>query len=363
MKKVVSVLFFSFFVSVIAFGQSKEDKEKALEYGKEAIKLMDNEGDYDGAIKLLEKSEKLDPKNIIYAYEIAYALYSQKKYDAAIKRLKKITSHKDATDQHFQLLGNSYDIIGKPDEAIETYKEGLKKFPNSGKLYLEQGIVEYFRKNYDESIRLWEEGVKAEPTFSSNYYWLGKIFSYTEERIWSVMYGEIFINLERNTDRTIEMSEILFNTYKEAIIFSSDTSSEVRFSKRTTIDVKSIKDEFKMPFNLVFGLEIINGMLPKTLSGETTLTIAILNDIRHTFIENWYEGKRDKDYPNPLFDFQKKLLDSGHFETYNYWFLMKGDTDEFKAWYDKNKDKFSAFATWMNDNEFNLDKKNYFIRE
>lgn len=363
MKKVVSVLFFSFFVIAITFGQSKEDKEKALEYGKEAVKLMDDKGDYDGAIKLLEKSEKLDPKNIIYAYEIAYALYSQKKYNDAIKRLKKITAHKDATDQHFQLLGNSYDIIGKPDDAIETYKEGLKKFPNSGKLYLEQGIVEYFRKNYDESIRLWEEGVKAEPTFASNYYWLGKIFSYTEERIWSVMYGEIFMNLERNTDRTAEMSEILFKTYKEAIIFSSDTSSEVRFSKRTTIDVKSIKDEFKMPFNLVFGLEMIHGMLPKTLSGETELTIAILNDIRHTFIKNWYEEKRDKDYPNPLFDFQKKLLDSGHFETYNYWFLMKGNSAEFKAWYDTNKDKFSAFATWMNDNEFDLDKKNYFIRE
>ena len=78
MKKVF--LLFSIVISISSiFGQSNDEKEKALKYGMEAIKRMD-EGKYDEAIELLRKSEKLDPERIDYPYEIAYAFYSKAEY-------------------------------------------------------------------------------------------------------------------------------------------------------------------------------------------------------------------------------------------------------------------------------------------
>ncbi len=356
MKKLLTILFV--FSISLSYGQSKADKEKALEYGVEAIKIMD-EGRYDEAIKLLKRAEKLDPNKISYPYEIAYALYSQKEYNKAIKELKKINKHKDVTDQYYQLLGNCYDNIKKPEMALKTYQQGIKKFPNSGKLYLEQGIVEYFREKYDNAIFYWEKGVEVEPTFPSNYYWLGKIFSYSEERIWSVLYGEVFINLERNSKRTIEMSKILFDMYKQSINVTSDNSGGVSFSKIMTVDPAK---KFKVPFQMTYGLTMTMSLVLNVINNEPEISISSINIIRQNFISNWYDQKRDKDYPNLLFDFQKLLKEKGHFEAYNYWFLMKGNEDEFGKWFEINETKFNEFSDWFNKNSLKVNNRNYFSR-
>jgi tetratricopeptide (TPR) repeat protein len=359
MKKIFTVLFAITVAISISFGQSKSEKEKAFQIGMKAIKLMD-EGDFDKAIELLKEAEKLDPERIDYPYEIAYALYSQKKYKKAIKQLKKNINHQNVTDQHFQLLGNCYDILNKPDEALKIYKQGLEKFPNSGKLYLEQGIVESFRENYDDAIEYWEKGVEVDPDFSSNYYWLGKIFSFSEERVWAVLYGEVFVNLERNTKRTIEMSEILFNTYKQSINVTSDTSGGVSFSKVMTIDPSK---EFKLPFQMVYGLTMTMSLAFEMINNEPEISISSINSMRQQFISNWFDQKRDEDYPNLLFDFQKLLKEKGHFEAYNYWLLMKGNEVEFGKWYEANKAKFDAFADWFNENPLIVNEQNYFSRQ
>jgi len=357
MNRIIGILIITFSLS-ITFGQSVGDKEKAFEYGMEAVKIMD-EGKLDEAIKLLRKAEKLDPERIDYPYEIAYAFYSQKKYKKAIKELLKTITHKDVTDQHFQLLGNSYDNINKPDEALKVYKKGLEKFPKSGKLYLEQGIVEYFRENYNEAISYWEKGIEVDPAFASNYYWLGKIFSFTDERIWAVLYGEVFINMERNSQRTIEMSKILFDTYKKSIYVTSDTSGGVNFSKVMQIDPTK---EFKIPFQMIYGLTMTMSLATEIINKEPDISISSINNLRQSFITNWFAQARDKDYPNLLFDFQKLLDEKGYLEAYNYWFLMKGDEVEFLKWHRINEAKFNEFADWFNNNPLIINENNYFSR-
>ena len=49
-----------------------------------------DEGKLDESIKLLEESQKLDPENYMYPYEIAYAYVQKKKYEKAIKILNNV---------------------------------------------------------------------------------------------------------------------------------------------------------------------------------------------------------------------------------------------------------------------------------
>ena len=358
MKKIFLVLLTLTLSISFTFAQTDSDKEKALEYGKEAVQIMD-EGKIDEAIELLKKAEALDPEHIAYPYEIAYALYSQKEYKKAAKQLEKMMAHKDVSKQHYQLLGNSYDNLNKPEEALKVYKQGLEKFPDAGSLYLEQGILEYHRENYDAAINYWEKGVAVEPDFSSNYYWLGKTFSYSDERVWSVIYGEIFMNLERNSKRTVEMSEILFNTYKESINISSDTSAEVNFSKVMQMDASK---GFKIPFQITYGLTMTMSLINEISKTESKISLKSLDYIRQNFTSNWFNQKNEKEYPNLLFDFQKQLKEKGFLESYNYWFLMKGSEDEFIKWLETNESKFTKFAEWFNANPLIIDKENYFSR-
>lgn len=339
----------------IAFGQT--NKEKALEKGKEAFKLED-EGKFNDAIKLLEEAQKLDPDNINYPYEVGYAYYANKDYKQASKYLEGILKHKDVNDRVYQLLGNCYDNLGKGDKAMETYEAGLKKFPNSGNLYLEIGIIQMGKKEYNKAIDSYEKGIEVAPKFSSNYYWAAKLYCSSSEEVLGMIYGELFMNLERNSKRTSEISKLLFDTYNKAIKFTSDTSFSVSFSKNSTMNIDNLKDPNKM--KLPFGVGTYEPTLMMSMLDEKAIDLNSLDRIRKNFVETYFKNENDKKYPNILFDYQNKVLKAGHISAYNHWILMKGDEDGFNSWQLAYKDKWEDFIKWFNDNQIQIDDTHKF---
>jgi tetratricopeptide (TPR) repeat protein len=342
---------------ILATGQllGQTNKEKAFTKAKEAIKLMDN-GQIDESIKLLEESVKLDPDNLDYPYEISYAYYLTKNYKKTIDVLTPLSKRKDTNDRIYQLLGNSYDLIGKRDKSIETYEAGLKKLPNSGRLHLELGGMYLTSKEYDKAIDYFEKGIDAEPGYSSNYYQLAKTFLNSDEEVWGMIYGEIFMNIERNSPRTAEISKLLYDTYKSEIKFTSDTSFTVSFSKNAVINLNSKK------IGLPFGVGVYEPTLMMEMLSEKNIDINSLDRIRTGFVKNYFKNKWDKDYPNVLFDYQNRMLKEGHLDSYNHWILMKGDEDSFNKWQEANTDKWDKFVAWFNPNGLVVNDKNKFIR-
>jgi tetratricopeptide (TPR) repeat protein len=349
MKKLITFLF-SASITLISYTQSVPAREEALLLGKEAIKLMDN-GDIDKSIELLEKASKLDPGNYRYPYEIGYAYYLTEDYARSVKIYEKIIEMDDIDDQCYQMLGNAYDLNKQPKKAIETYNKGLKKFPNSGILYLELGTMH--QDDLNEALDFYEKGIKVDPQFPSNYYRAARIFCNSTEELWGMIYGEIFMNIERGSDRTKEISKLLFDTYFSQIKFTSDTSASVSFSKNMEIDINNTD---KLPFGLIYEPSLLVG-----ITGDT-ITLETLNQIRKRFIEFYFEKGFNKTYPNVLFDWNKELIDSDRFECYNYWLLMQGATDEFNSWYALNKEKFDAFIEWFKDNPMVIDETHRFNR-
>lgn len=339
----------------IAFGQT--NKEKALTKGKEAIKLMDN-GKLDESIKLLEEAQKLDPERFDYPYELAYAYYAKEDYNEAVKILEKNKTHKDATDRLFQLLGNCYDVLGKTDKAFEAYDEGLKVFPYSGMIYLEKGNVYWGKKEYGKALPFYEKGIEVDPKFPSNYYRATRIYCGSTEEVWGMIYGEIFMNLERNSKRTSEISKLIFDTYKNEIKFSSDTSISVSFSKNATINVSDLKDPSKM--KLPFGVGVYEPTLMFSMISVKSIDINSLDNIRSSFVDNYFKNGQDKTYPNVMFTYQKRVKDAGHIEAYNHWILMKGDEDGFDKWQSANKEKWDDFIKWFGDNGLKINDTNKF---
>lgn len=347
------------FVSTLAIGQT--DKEKAVELGRTAIELMDN-GKLEKSIELLENAQKLDPERIDYPYEKAYAYYKKENYKKAIKILNTITDHKDVSDFVYQLLGNSYDYIGKPEKALETYKTGMKKFPNSGKFHLESGQIKFAQENYNEAIALWEEGIKVNPNYSSNYYRLAKIFSHTEERIWSLLYGEHFVLLEPNTKRTEEISKLLYETYKNSNEIETDSTLQFHLTKAGFIIDLNDKKAKKgiLPFEGTFA----SAFVVSAIGFLDGVNIASIHTAREGFLDFWFDIKKfDKVYPNKLFDYQKEIKRNGFFKAYSYWLLSQGNPTEYQQWYAENKQKFSDFANWFNQNRIEIKERDFYSRK
>jgi len=326
---------------------SQSDKEKAIEIGKEAIKLMDN-GEVDESIKLLKDAQKLDPDNFAYPYEIAYALYMKKEYKSAVKTLEKISKYQNLSERYFQLLGNSYDMIGNSEKAFEVYDKGLELFPNSGSFYLEKGNVHWGKKEYGKALPYYEKGIEVAPNYSSNYYRATLIYCNSTEEVWGMIYGEIFMNLERNSKRTSEISQLLYDTYKSEINFTSDTSFSVSFSKSGSINISDLEDPSKV--KLPFGIGVYEPILMISMVNESTIDISSLDRIRKNFVSNYLNNKSEDQFPNILFNYQNSVLKAGHLEAYNHWILMKGDEEGFDKWIEQNKTKWEAFIEWFKEN-------------
>ncbi|HAY35228.1 MAG TPA: hypothetical protein DCY06_13950 [Bacteroidetes bacterium] len=349
------ILATTIFLIVIGQSFSQDSKELALSKGREAIKLMDG-GQIDESIKLLEECIKLEPKNSIWPYELAYAYYLKEDYKKSIDILTRLTKQKDAQDLYFQLLGNSYDLVGQRAKSISTYENGIKKFPKSGKLHLELGNMYLHTKEYEKAVSYYEKGIDVEPGFPSNYYRLALLFLNTDNEVWGMIYGEIFMNLERNSKRTAEISKLLYDTYISEIKFTSDTSFTVSFSSNV-IELNNPK-KFKLPY----GLGVYEPTLLMSVIGEKTIDLNSLDRIRTSFIKNYFHNNRDKEYPNVLFSYQNEMLKLGHLEAYNHWILMKGDEDSFSEWKESNNDKWDNFVDWFNPNGLKINDKNKFIR-
>ena len=350
-------LFLFFITAQITYGQT--NKEKALTKAQEAVTLMDN-GKVDESIKLLKEAQTLDPDNYNYIYELAYAYYLKQDYKLACQLLEQNKNHKDVNERLYQLLGNSYDMLGESTKALAAYDEGLQKFPNSGMMYLEKGNVYWGKQDFNKALPFYEKGIEVDPKFSSNYYRATRIYCSSTEEVWGMIYGEIFMNLERNSKRTAEISKLLYDTYKSQIKFTGKNSFSVSFSQNATITINDLSDTSNI--KLPYGVGVYEPTLSMSILTEKVIDINSLDRIRKSFVELYYKNGNGIKYPNALFDYQNKVLQAGHMEAYNHWILMKGDEEGFTKWQTSNKDKWDAFVKWFSSNGMVLNSSNKFYR-
>ncbi len=370
-----TLLVISCFAVSVAQAQTT-DKEKALAKKNEAIELMDN-GKLAESITLLEEARKLDPAEPEIVYEMALAKYQQKNFDEAMKLLKELVKKKQATGRVYAMMGNALDEMGKPEKAIDAYDEGIKKFPGEGNLYLERGVMELRRSEYNAALGFFEKGIKAAPMYPSNYYRAAKIFLDSDQEIWGMIYGEIFMNIERGSKRTEEISKLLYYTYKGEIKFESDTTVSVSFAKQNNTivldasqskkaQVSSLASALAEQVMASMGKSFANGAyemtLVKSIIGEKMINLASLNRIRTKFLDIYTQEGRDTTYPVVLFDFQRKVKEAGHLEAYNYWILGLGDEKVFGEWRSEHEQQWNDFMKWFKENRIKITEENTFIR-
>ncbi len=337
MKIFIILLALLSFIATAKAGDYKADSAQAHNYLLRAIDSI-NTGKFNEAVILCDSASILDPHNIAYPYEKALAFYKLNQIDSAITILDSLTKIKTTSDQVYQMLGNCYDALGKPDIAIEIYNNGLKKFPDSGRLFMEQGLYYYNQNEISDAVNKWETGIYHDPSFSNNYYILSKFYSKSGLSIWSLLYGEIYFSIADNENKVKELNRLLFNVYEKSFYTKKDSSIIIKFTTMTiTSPVK--RPDIDLPFEMAYQSvmeKASDGLLPKDSS---RFNIETLYKIREKFIEIWFDEKLNTKFKNVLFDWHKTLIDYNLFETYTYLLFAEARVEEFNKWVVKDQPK------------------------
>ncbi|MBP5455140.1 MAG: tetratricopeptide repeat protein [Paludibacteraceae bacterium] len=331
--------------------QASDLSEYEQKQMKQAIEYCDN-GDLDKSIEIYNKLLANNPKNYLINYELAYAKSMKKEYDEAIKITKKIEKDPNAEDQLFQLQGNAYDYLGKRKYAVASYDKGLKRFPNSGILYMEKGNIRYMEKDYDEAIKLYEKAMEVQPTYPSPYFRTSALFINSTEPIWGLIYGETYLILEKGA-RNKALQKAMVERINEAFKIEGDTAFHISLTKRNDIGMHGLK--LLIPFEIRYETAASNSKAVQEMvvSKRDSITLSDIIGIREA-IANTYKEKWEEEYPNYLLDYQKQLIDGGYFEAFSMELFKDAYENEYKEYIAKedNRKILEALHTWMIQHPF-----------
>ncbi len=333
MKIYLLVLFYSC-ISIGAFSQ-QEDAEKLHDNAK----VFMRQGDYANASLILLRALQQYPNNIEIAKDLAYDYFLQKENEKALEVIKPLLEKENADDQTYQIAGTIYKALGQPKDADKLYKKAIKSFPESGALYNDYGEFLWSRQDFN-AIKIWEKGIEKDPSYGNNYYNASKYYFLTTDKIWSIIYGEIFINIESFTSRTAEIKNGLLDGYKKL------------FSDADLLNNIKDKNGFEIAFLTTMNKQ--NSIAIQGLNAET------LTMIRTRFVLDWNKTYLKK-FPFRLFDLEENLLEEGLFSAYNQWiFGAAQNLSAYQNWTGAHGEEYLAFNKFQDGRIFKIPERQYY---
>mgnify|MGYP006274755045 CR=1 FL=1 len=335
MKKQL-ILSFILFVSALSLCAQEKDPQKLHSTAKNFMRS----GDMGNAIIVLRRGLELNPGNLEMLKDLAYAQFLNKDYASAQKTAQPLTDRKDADVACYQILAMIYRSLDEKKESEKLYRSGMKRFPSSGVLFNEYGELLWDREEPAEAIKYWEKGIAADPNYPSNYYHAARYYFFSTEKLWGLLYGEIFINLESYTQRTVEIKKLLLDGYKK--LFSGSAL---------------LKDEpAKNPFTQAV-LSLYQQQSPQMNQGLSIETITVLQT---RFILEWFTKFSGK-YPYRLFDHQRQLLKLGLFDAYLQWIYGPVvSLTAFEEWTKSHATEYQDFLRLQQNRLFKIPAGQYY---
>lgn len=331
-KSLFAVIFCMLAIAVFA----QDDEVEKLH---ENAKAFMQQGDYANASLILVRALKLNPDNIKIAKDLAFDYYLQKENQKAIDVIKPFLEENRSDDQSFQIAGMIYRAMGELKEADKVYKKGIKLFPKSGPVYNDYGELLWAFKDIS-AITYWEKGIQQDPSYANNYYNAAKYYSNTQDKVWSLIYGEIFINLDSYTSRAAEIKNVLLDGYKKL------------FAEIDVVGDTKGKNKFEIAFLSTMGKQ--NSVVTYGIDAESLVMV------RTRFILDWNKDYAKK-FPLMLFQLQEDLLVKGLFPAYNQWiFGAAQNLPDYQNWIKSHSAEYDAFDQFQKDKVFKMPSDQYY---
>jgi Tfp pilus assembly protein PilF len=336
MKRIVSLIIALIVLYTQSYAQGQQQEQNLQETARSFMRS----GDFDNAILVLNRALQADAKNLDLQKDLVLAYYYKRDYIRAKTGVESLLNNDKSDVVSFQIAGNVYKALEEIKEADKMYKRALKKFPKSGALYSEYGELLWAQKDFS-AIEQWKKGIEVDPSFAGNYYNAALFFYHTKDKVWALVYGEIFVNMESLTERAAAMKKLLLDSYKEKLFADADMMKD-----------QDSKNNFIKAFLQTMGKQA--SLTNKGLNTE------ILTMIRTRFILDWFANYGNK-FPFKLFDYQQQLIREGMFEAYNQWlFGTVENLPAYENWTKTHNEEYTNFTNFQKGRVFKMPAGQYY---
>src|ERR1700748_3514615 len=245
--------------SLATGSQAQQD---SLDNMLQAGMQLHDKGDYGGAIGQYDQIIGLNPHYYLAYAEKSFSLYQWGKYQDCIELCKKVLKEFTSNEKNGNIYvnyGSALDALGKPDEAIKIYKEGIRKFPGYHMLYFNKGITEYANKEYDDAVQDMEKWISLNPAHASSHQGLA-LSIYPKNKIASAMALTGFLLLEPTGERAENNLKML----QEILGANVQEKDEKNITITVSADMLDTKEKGEDDFHLTGFMLSVAGAADKT---------------------------------------------------------------------------------------------------
>ncbi len=318
----IFLLYIGIIISIpYSYSQEKIDKllKKGIEYH--------DAGQYNKAIGIYKQILQIDSASVEAMYEISYSLLESGDYESAIEYCDKLIERDDKyAILAYNTKGSCLNYMGRTDEAIEVYKEGIYRYEEFPQLHYNLGLAYYAIQDYYKARDAFLETLSLNPDHLGSHLNLGRTMASMNKRVESLLSLYYFLLMEPDTDRSewayYAVQEQLYNLdvsesdYKEA---------DGKFSVLLGENEKQLKKD-----DLAMGLFI----------KDTDAFFTVLNEINETT-----DPAEATVYDNYI-SFFKSLALRGYTDVFCY-YISHPLKIENRNWLLKNESRVKDFARWV----------------
>jgi hypothetical protein len=102
-------------------------------------------------------------------------------------------------------------------------------------------------------LPIWEAGIRVDPNYAGNYYNAALYYSRTDLLWRTILYGEIYVNMESRSERSQAIKKLLWDTYQQQLMKAAvpaDTKSTsfeaavaTTFNKASSVLIQGFSSE------------------------------------------------------------------------------------------------------------------------
>ncbi|MGM9869715.1 MAG: tetratricopeptide repeat protein [Sodaliphilus sp.] len=320
----------------------EELSEKDRKMFNNALNMMES-GMLDGSEQLLTSLIRAYPENRIVMYELTYTYILQKEYEKAYQWAKKLIKVKDADADSYFMAGNAFDYAGYKKEAVEIYEKGLKKFPQSGRLWVEKGNTALVKGDANEAVRCYQESVERDPDYNASYFRLAALYSQSTEPVWGIMYGQDY-QLRGKYERQMAVSKLIYNIYRAAIVRTGKGGGWKCMFASGTRQAPYPSSDCDVPFEYFFHIihqRVVDA--DSLMTQADTLTVEDVARLHYKYVEMADSLAHDY-YDVPSLALERAALHAGHLRGYIWW-MLRGALPQDAKIETRNKE-MQAFVDW-----------------
>jgi hypothetical protein len=188
-----------------------------------------------------------------------------------------------------------------------------------------------------------EENALKDFARPESYERLATSFGNTTEKVWAVIYGEVYCNLSPDPEQVSRVGSLVYQWYGGSLSRQGNGLS-VSLTENAQSSQKELPFESLFEQSFLMGAAVVKGNFPP-------LSIQTLTAIRKNQLSLWNQKKLPE---TELVRRQEAILSAGHFEAYNYWLFKGARAQEFSEWIKSHQDQFQAWLDWQGKNKFEV---------